>query len=135
MQSLYAPESRRVVSEENAAALQEMLASVVEYGLGKDAQPLHGCAAGKTGTAQTGVFNEAGEELMNYWFAGFWPAEDPRYTIVVMQDGTPEPAVSCGDIFAQICESLYWLEPGRYEGLENAQTEGLTAEISVDNGL
>lgn len=135
VQSLYAPESRRVVSEENAAALQEMLASVVEYGLGKDAQPLHGCAAGKTGTAQTGVFNEAGEELMNYWFAGFWPAEDPRYTIVVMQDGAPEPAVSCGDIFAQICESLYWLEPGRYEGLENAQTEGLTAEISVDNGL
>lgn len=134
VQPLYAPESRRVVSEENAAALQKMLASVVEYGLGKDAQPVHGRAAGKTGTAQTGAFNEAGEELMNYWFAGFWPAEDPRYTIVVMQDGTPEPAVSCGEIFAQVCESLYWLEPGRYKELKNPQTGALQAENSVDNG-
>ena len=55
VQSLYAPESRRVMSEENAVLLQEMLASVVERGLGKDAQPLHGSAAGKTGTAQTGT--------------------------------------------------------------------------------
>lgn len=135
LQPLYAPESRRVMSEANADILQGMLASVVERGLGRDAQPLHGSAAGKTGTAQTGAFNEAGEELMNYWFAGFWPAEDPKYTIVVMQDGTPEPTVSCGEIFAQICEALYWLEPGSYEGLKTADHAAAQAENSVDNGL
>lgn len=135
VEALYAPESRRVMSEENASFLQAMLSSVVERGLGKDAQPLHGSAAGKTGTAQTGTFNEAGEELMNYWFAGFWPAENPRYTIVVMQDGTPEPAVSCGDIFAQVCEALYWLEPGSYADLKTAEQAASQAENSVDNGL
>ena len=91
LQPLYAPESRRVMSQENAGALQGMLASVVERGLGRDAQPLHGSAAGKTGTAQTGTYNEAGEELMNYWFAGFWPAEDPKYTIVVSRTAPPNP--------------------------------------------
>ena len=135
VQPLYAPESRRVMEEKNAAALQKMLASVVEQGLGKDAQPTHGTAAGKTGTAQTGACNEAGEELMNYWFAGFWPAEDPRYTIVVMQDGTPEPAVSCGEIFAQVCEALYWLEPGGYPELKAADEAASWAENGVDNGL
>ena len=133
VQSLYAPESRRVMGQENADILCGMLESVVENGLGKDAQPQHGRAAGKTGTAQTGAYNEAGEELMNYWFAGFWPAEQPRYTIVVMQDGVPEPAVSCGEIFAQICEALYWLEPGEYTALENAETAASQAENGVDN--
>lgn len=133
VQSLYAPESRRVMGQENADILCGMLESVVENGLGKDAQPQHGRAAGKTGTAQTGTYNEAGEELMNYWFAGFWPAEQPRYTIVVMQDGVPEPAVSCGEIFAQICEALYWLEPGEYTALENAETAASQAENGVDN--
>lgn len=133
VQSLYAPESRRVMGQENADILCGMLESVVENGLGKDAQPQHGRAAGKTGTAQTSTYNEAGEELMNYWFAGFWPAEQPRYTIVVMQDGVPEPAVSCGEIFAQICEALYWLEPGEYTALENAETAASQAENGVDN--
>ena len=133
VRTLYDPDSRRVIQTENAQALQAMLQSVVENGLGKDAHPQHGHAAGKTGTAQTGVRNEAGEELMNYWFAGFWPTEEPRYTIVVMQDGTPEPSVSCGTIFAQVCEALYWLDPGRYTALEPAETGASGAQNTVDN--
>ena len=50
-----------------------------------------------------------------------------------MQDGVPEPAVSCGEIFAQICEALYWLEPGEYTALENAETAASQAENGVDN--
>ena len=62
-------------------------------------------AAGKTGTAQTGQFRD-GEELKNYWFAGFYPAEKPRWTIVVMQDAQTEPEVSSAAIFARLCDAL-----------------------------
>ena len=48
----------------------------------------------------------AGEELKNYWFAGFYPAEKPRWTIVVMQDAQTEPEVSSAAIFARLCDAL-----------------------------
>ena len=47
-----------------------------------------------------------GEELKNYWFAGFYPAEKPRWTIVVMQDAQTEPEVSSAAVFARLCDAL-----------------------------
>ena len=87
--------ARRVFSEETAKRLQGLLAGVVA----------EGTAAGKTGTAQTGQFRE-GEELKNYWFAGFYPADRPRWTIVVMQDAQTEPEVSSAAVFARLCDAL-----------------------------
>ena len=63
-------------------------------------------AGGKTGTAQTGQFTPEGTERCNLWFAGFWPAEKPRYTIVVLQDGAVHTAYSGAAIFAQVCTAL-----------------------------
>ena len=64
---------------------------------------------GKTGTAQTGQFTPDGTERKNLWFAGFYPAEDPQYTIVVLQDGQTQAAVSSAAVFAQLCTALHWL--------------------------
>ena len=97
--------ARRVFSEETAKRLQGLLAGVVAEGTGQQAAPAEGTAAGKTGTAQTGQFRE-GEELKNYWFAGFYPADRPRWTIVVMQDAQTEPEVSSAAVFARLCDAL-----------------------------
>lgn len=97
--------AERVLSARTAQALQALLAGVVTEGTGQEAAPAQGTAAGKTGTAQTGQFL-AGQELKNYWFAGFCPAEDPRRTIVVLQDAQSAPALSSAAIFAQVCEAL-----------------------------
>ena len=83
---------------------------MVEEGIGGDAAPEEGGAGGKTGTAQTGQFTAEGEELLNYWFSGFYPAEQPRYTITVLQDGVLEPAASSAAIFARIANALHVLE-------------------------
>lgn len=107
---LYQPETRQVVSKSTAETLCDMLAGVVNEGIGAEAAPQNGTAAGKTGTAQTAVFDEEGREEMNYWFAGFYPAQDPIYTIVVLQDGTPEPQTSSAAIFAKVCDGLFWLQ-------------------------
>ena len=91
--------------------LQGLLAGVVAEGTGQQAAPAEGTAAGKTGTAQTGQFRE-GEELKNYWFAGFYPADRPRWTIVVMQDAQTEPEVSSAAVFARLCDALAAGEDG-----------------------
>ena len=86
-----------------------MLEQTVAEGTAQDASGLPGGAAGKTGTAQTGQFTAEGKERKNLWFAGFYPAEDPQYTIVVLQDGQTQAAVSSAAVFAQLCTALHWL--------------------------
>ena len=63
-------------------------------------------AGGMTGTAQSGQFTPEGTERCNLWFAGFWPAEKPRYANVVLQDGAVHTASSGAAIFAQVCTAL-----------------------------
>ena len=98
-------EMLRAVDPQTAEKLQKLLAGVVAEGTGQQAAPSEGTAAGKTGTAQTGQFRD-GEELKNYWFAGFYPAEKPRWTLVVMQDAQTEPEVSSAAVFARLCDAL-----------------------------
>lgn len=108
-ESLYQPQVKQVISAQVAQKLRQMLTQVVQEGTGQLAQPTHGNAAGKTGTAQTGRYNEQGQEKMNHWFTGFYPAENPQYTIVVLQDDQASTEVSSSTIFAQVCNALYWL--------------------------
>jgi penicillin-binding protein 2 len=99
-----------VIKAETAAALRNMLASVVTEGTGREAAPEQGTAGGKTGTAQTGQYSADGTEKKNLWFAGFYPADAPRYTIVVLQDAQTDAAYSSAAIFSAVCEALYWLD-------------------------
>ena len=106
LETLAHPQSKRVMSAENAALLREMLCQVVEEGTAQDAAGLEGGAGGKTGTAQTGQFDAGGTERKNLWFAGFYPAEKPRWTVIVLQDGQTETAYSSAAIFARLCAML-----------------------------
>ena len=113
---LQVPEAQRVCREDTAQVLRDMLRSVVEEGIGQDARPREGTAGGKTGTAQTGQFDGNREELLNYWFSGFYPAEEPRYTITVLQDGVLEPETSSAAVFARIADALHvWEQDGAAE--------------------
>ncbi len=109
-QAVETAEDVRVCDESTATVLRSMLTSVVEDGIGHQAAPKTGQAGGKTGTAQTGQFNEEGEELLNYWFSGFWPAEEPRYTITVLQDTVLEPETSSAALFARVVDAITVLE-------------------------
>ena len=106
VETLSHPRGRRVIPTQSAALLRAMLVQVVQQGTAQDAAGLSGGAGGKTGTAQTGQFTPEGTERCNLWFAGFWPAEKPRYTIVVLQDGAIHTAYSGAAIFAQVCNAL-----------------------------
>ena len=85
---------------------------VITDGIGAEAAPQHEAAAGKTGTAQTGRYTEGKDksEKMDHWFAGFYPAENPQYTVVVLQDEQTQPATGCAAIFAEVCNAIYLLK-------------------------
>lgn len=125
LQPMETAENVQVCDGDTADILRSMLTSVVEEGIGRQAAPSVGQAGGKTGTAQTGQFNEAGEELLNYWFSGFWPAEEPRYTVTVLQDTTLEPEISSAAIFARVVDAIS-VEQGQNtaETAENLSLEG-----------
>lgn len=68
-----------------------MLRRVVESpsGTGRRFQDLPYTVAGKSGTAQTGKLSKEKETLYEKWFAGYFPADKPKYALVVLHMDTP----------------------------------------------
>lgn len=93
-------------SATTAAMLKQMMIEVVENGLGASAKPQSGSAGGKTGTAQTGRVGENGEELLQNWFAGFYPAVSPKYVVVVVSEDYASTGSAAAPVFREICEQL-----------------------------
>ena len=84
------PKPRRVVSSETAATMRTMMSEVVKSGTGMPAAVKGYDIAGKTGTAQKpgkGGYID-GEYMAS--FVGFFPAQHPRLTMVVILDN-PTP--------------------------------------------
>lgn len=101
------PDRRRVVSAGTAAAVTDMLAEAVRSGTGRTAAIEGYTVAGKTGTAR----KTADDGSLGYRdgayvasFAGFFPAESPRLSAIVVLD-EPEPytgALASGPVFAEL---------------------------------
>lgn len=105
-----AREPRRVVSEQTAALVAEMLVAVVEseVGTGSLAAVPGYRVGGKTGTAQKALENERGyaDDAYIASFVGFAPVEDPQVVVAVMLD-EPTPyygGLSAAPTFADIME-------------------------------
>lgn len=99
--------SRRVMKKSTAAVLQQLLGGVVANGSGKRAAPQYLTAGGKTASAQTGIYNQEGKEIVHGWFAGIYPLESPKYAIVVFAEGGEDGGRIPAEVFREICEGLF----------------------------
>jgi penicillin-binding protein A len=91
----------RVMSEDTASELNDMMQSVVQEGTGTAAAVSGIDVAGTTGTAEisTGV-NDA-------WFIGFAPASDPQIAIsCVVEHTSGFGGPTCGPIFKAVAEAV-----------------------------
>ena len=86
LQSSALPVSRQAISSEIAAQLKVMLAYAVMSDDSSGAKPELVTAGGKTATAQTGQYDEDGNELEQGWFTGFFPADEPQYVVTVLAE-------------------------------------------------
>ena len=104
--------SLRVISPATAETLRQMMVDVVEEGTGGKAKNVYCGSGGKTASAQTGTFVE-GAEIVHAWFGGFFPAEEPKYALVVFQEGGQSGGQTTAEVFRTISEAVYLHEhPG-----------------------
>lgn len=122
-QNLVAPvETGRIISEQTAQQLRQMLINVVEEGYGKKAGVKGFWVAGKTGTAQivdptSGKYQEG---VFNHSFAGFAPADDPKFALLVRLDkpknarfAESSAAPVFGNIASYLLNYYYRIAPNR----------------------
>jgi len=91
----------RVMSEDTASELNDMMQDVVSEGTGTAAALSGVNVAGKTGTA------EISPGVNDAWFIGFAPADDPKIAISCIVEHTSGfGGPTCGPIFSAVAESL-----------------------------
>lgn len=98
--------NKRVISESTSQKLQQFMSASVEYGTSKKGKPTKVSAAAKTSTAQTGIIVN-GNKIIQAWYAGFFPVENPKYCIVILSEGGTGGGKSCGPVFQEIADSMY----------------------------
>ena len=96
--------SNQAISSKTCAVLRNYMKNVVENGTGFNAQ-YKSQTAGKTATAQSGIYVD-GKEQLNTWFVGFYPYDNPKYSIVVMREGGKSGAGDCCPVFRTIVEKI-----------------------------
>lgn len=95
----------RVLSEETAASVADMMLTVVDEGTGMDAQMPGYEVSGKTGTAERAGKDGGYEEGNNMAsFMGFVSTKDPRVLCYVTLDGTVAMSYAATPVFRKVME-------------------------------
>ncbi|MGE5371954.1 MAG: peptidoglycan D,D-transpeptidase FtsI family protein [Solirubrobacterales bacterium] len=98
--------------------LTDSMEAVTSGGTGKRAS-LDCGVAGKTATAQTGRYQANGEEILNTWFAGYFPAHSPRWAICVFVENGRSGSLDAAPVFQAAGNAV--LE--RYKGKNRSKRE------------
>ena len=102
----------RIAKPQTIKTMQTIMEHVVSQGLGKKDGSKSFKVAGKTGTAQVAdQFGSYHSGVTRYWlsFAGFFPADNPRYTCIVCLKKSGLPASGggmSGVVFHHIAEGV-----------------------------
>lgn len=104
----------KICSQETIDKVQALLKNVVEKGTAKSLYSPNFSMAGKTGTAQTEYWKEGWASNRQYIssFVGYFPAEDPKYTSIVIIHKPNNKlgyfgADVSGPVFKRIAQKIY----------------------------
>ena len=102
---------RRIAKPQTIKTMQTILEHVVSQGLGRKAGSRMFKVAGKTGTAQIAEGGGYKTGVVKYWlsFAGYFPANNPRYSCIVCLKKSGLPASGggmSGVVFHHISEGV-----------------------------
>lgn len=86
------------------ATVRKGMRAVVYNGSGRRAALSYTDNAGKTGTAQWG---RPSDDCRLAWFAGFLPADEPRFAYAALYEGKPHQRISGGRMAAAIVKSFF----------------------------
>lgn len=110
-----------ICSKQTLSKARDMLRGVCKNGTGKSLQSPYYELAGKTGTAVIAYDNEGylkgGKKNYQASFAGFFPADNPKYSCIVVivgpQQGGYYGGSVAGPVFKEVADKVYstFLEP------------------------
>jgi len=104
--------NNHICSRETLAQVRAMLEGVVDSGTARNLANSHYKIAGKTGTAQLALDKEGyADELYMASFAGYFPADDPKYSCIVVVNARSRQIyygnLVAGPIFRAITDRIY----------------------------
>lgn len=118
-----------ICSQSTIAQVIPLLKGVVEQGTAKNIKSSHYSIAGKTGTIELNYWKRKKDEQRRYQtsFVGFFPAEKPKYScIVVVNDPKGEHHYG-GDvsapIFKELSDKVYAFDVSLHTNIEHAKKQ------------
>lgn len=127
-----------ICSSRTLRQLKDMLEGVVLNGTASKLQTPYYRIAGKTGTALVANGNRGYvDKIYQSSFAGYFPADDPQYTCVVVIKNKPHAAKFyggsvAGPVFREVADKLYALAVQK--PLPMQQAGGLDTLMAIKNG-
>ncbi len=114
-----------VCSRYTLSQLKECLEGVMLEGTGKSLKSNYCKIAGKTGTALVANGNRGyDDKIYQSSFAGYFPADNPQYTVIVVIKNKPHAAVFygaaiAGPVFKEIADQVYALKVNQQHNTVN----------------
>ena len=107
------PPPKQLISKKCANVLKSGMMAAAQSGTAIHGKPEKYLAAAKTGTAQTGI-KDGDRNVIQAWYAGFYPADRPKYSIVILSEDSTGGGASCGPIFKKIVDEIYKNFPEKF---------------------
>ncbi len=89
---------RQICDLKTIFKIKKLLKGVVLDGTGRKLRNSHVSIAGKTGTAQANIATKIEEKIFNSTFVGYFPAEKPKYSMIIVMYGAKWPHYYASDI-------------------------------------
>ncbi|MBE6753339.1 MAG: penicillin-binding protein 2 [Ruminococcaceae bacterium] len=105
IQKTETPQGKEILSQETCRVLTLAMRKAVTEGTASGGEGERVQCAAKTGTAQTGIV-ENGHKVLQAWYAGFFPYDDPRYVCVVLAEDGKSGGSSAAPVFKHIADGL-----------------------------
>lgn len=127
--------NNHICSRETLGQIRAMMEGVVENGTGKNLNNSNYKIAGKTGTAQVSLSKEGyTKSLYQASFAGYFPADNPKYTCIVVVNAPSKQIyygnLVAGPIFRSVTDRIYVREYDMQNNSINLASEELQAPYS-----
>lgn len=96
----------RVIPKTTAESIKDLMEEVTAVGTGTNARlEAFGGAGGKTGSAETGQY-AYGSKVVHAWFAGYFPLDEPKYSIAVFVENGQNGGHAAAPVFEDIAEEI-----------------------------
>jgi cell division protein FtsI (penicillin-binding protein 3) len=114
----------QIAKPENITKVQQMMEGVITRGTGKSLKSASVTLAGKTGTAKTNYAIPGQAPKYNGSFCGYFPAENPMYTMMVViydpKGGVFYGGYTAGPVFKNVAEKVFALKTKQVRTLDDS---------------